>query len=299
MPTKSAAPDAGDIETILKGIVIPSPPQLIADLQMEMVMPDPDLNAMAGLISKDPGLAGGVLKTINSPFYGNRTISSISQAVMMLGMNTVMNIINTLYLREASFAENLSEQMHRTLNKFWDSATDVARCCMMIAQRIRMHDADLAYMLGLFHNAGIPLLLQRFDQYPEIMESAYLCQETRLVDTENRVLNTNHAVMSFYVARSWKLPVLLCEAIHEHHNTSSMFDYASTASSEKKTLVAILKLAEHIVALYRILGNQQTDCEWQKNSEQIMDYLGLSEYDYEELLSYASELGIGDQSYFM
>lgn len=48
-----------NIEKILKGITIPSPPQIIADLQMEMAMPDPDLNEMANMISKDPGLSGG------------------------------------------------------------------------------------------------------------------------------------------------------------------------------------------------------------------------------------------------
>ncbi len=75
----------GNVEKILKEITIPSPPQIVADLQMEMAMPDPDLNAMADMISKDPGLAGGVLKTLNSPFYGNHDIGSISKAVMMLG----------------------------------------------------------------------------------------------------------------------------------------------------------------------------------------------------------------------
>ena len=79
-----------NIENILKGITIPSPPQIIADLQMEMAMPEPDLNEMADMISKDPGLAGGVLKTLNSPFYGNRDIASISQAVMMLSRGVIM-----------------------------------------------------------------------------------------------------------------------------------------------------------------------------------------------------------------
>ena len=70
-----------NVEAILKGITIPSPPQVVADLQMEMAMPNPDLNEMADMISKDPGLAGGVLKTLNSPFYGNHDIGSISKAV--------------------------------------------------------------------------------------------------------------------------------------------------------------------------------------------------------------------------
>lgn len=59
-------------------------------------MPDPDLPELADMISNDPGLAGGVLNTRNSPCYGHRDIGSISKAVMLLGMDTLAGIVNTL-----------------------------------------------------------------------------------------------------------------------------------------------------------------------------------------------------------
>ncbi|MGG5874283.1 HDOD domain-containing protein, partial [Pseudomonas peli] len=36
--------------------------------------------------------------------------------------------------------------------------------------------------------------------------------ERRVVDTENRLLNTNHAVVGYFTAKSWNLPLHLCEA---------------------------------------------------------------------------------------
>lgn len=36
---------------ILKGITIPSPPQILADLQLAMYDPDPDLNAIAMIVN--------------------------------------------------------------------------------------------------------------------------------------------------------------------------------------------------------------------------------------------------------
>ena len=133
MTTNSEVLSQEDVEKILKGIVIPSPPQIIADLQLEMAMPDPDINAMASLISKDVGLAGSVLKTINSPFYGGHHADSIPHAVMMLGMSTVMNIVNTIYLRETINPKDMSDAMYTAFNNFWDSATDVARVCLLIS----------------------------------------------------------------------------------------------------------------------------------------------------------------------
>jgi len=293
-------PAQDDIEKILKGITIPSPPQIIADLQMEMAMPDPDLNEMADMISKDPGLAGGVLKILNSPFYGNRDIGSISKAVMMLGMNTVASIVNTLYLRESTFQQSdVSDELYKAMNHFWDSATDVARACQLVAQRLRFNDPDKVYMLGLFHNAGIPLLMQRFPDYPEILVQSYLHEDHRIVDTENKLCKTNHAVVSFYAARSWKLPELLCRVIAEHHNGIDIFSEADKTNVDEKYLLAMLKLGEHLAGLYQTIGNQSDDIEWQQIKEKTLDYLDLTQFDFEDLLESAADNGIGGQSYFM
>lgn len=289
-----------NIESILKGITIPSPPQIIADLQMEMAMPEPDLNEMADMISKDPGLAGGVLKTLNSPFYGNRDILSISKAVMMLGMTTIANIVNTLYLRDNfSQADDVSDEIVKSMAHFWDSATDVARACRIVAQRLRLNDPDMAYMLGLFHNAGIPLLMRRFPDYPETIIQSYLLDGERVIDIENKLHKTNHAVVSFYAARSWKLPEILCRVIAEHHNAVEVFSDKDKTDAEEKSYLAILKVGEHLAGLSRTLANNEVDEEWNKIEENVLDYIGISQFDYEDLVGYAADNGIGGQGYFM
>lgn len=289
-----------NIEKVLKGITIPSPPQIVADLQMEMAMPDPDLNEMADMISKDPGLAGGVLKTLNSPFYGNRDIASISKAVMMLGMNTIANIVNTLYLRDAmSKQDDIAEDVYKAMIRFWDSAADVARACQLVAQRLRFHEPDMAYMLGLFHNAGIPLLMQRFTDYPEVLAHSYLLEEHRIVDAENKQYQSNHAVVSFYAARSWKLPSILCQVIAVHHSAVDIFTEKDKTNPDEKYLLGILKLGEHLAGLSRTIGNNENDLEWQQIEAPTLEYLGLSQFDYDDLVAYAADNGIGGQTYFM
>lgn len=289
-----------NIESILKGITIPSPPQIIADLQMEMAMPEPDLNEMADMISRDPGLAGGVLKTLNSPFYGNRDILSISKAVMMLGMTTIANIVNTLYLRDNfSQADDVSDEIAKSMTHFWDSATDVARACRIVAQRLRLNDPDMAYMLGLFHNAGIPLLMHRFSNYPETIIQSYLVNDERIVDVENKLHKTNHAVISFYAARSWKLPEILCRIIAEHHNAIEIFSDKDKTAAEEKSYLATLKMGEHLAGLSRTLANNEVDEEWNQIKENVLEYIGLSQFDYEDLAGYVADNGIGGQNYFM
>jgi len=278
------------IRSVLQGISVPPQPQIMVDLQMEQVMPDPDLHAIARLISQDPGLSGALLKTVNSPFFGlaNR-IASIQQAVNLLGCRSVINLINAQSIRG-----ELSDAAIVTLNRFWDTAQDVAMTSLSLAKRIGHPAPDEAYTLGLFHNCGIPLMLTRFPSYMGVLEEAYASAsvQTRVTDIENRVLSTNHAVVGYFVARSWKLPVHLCEAIANHHNALALFE-DECSDPQIKTLLAILKMAEHICACHRVLGDQPDDHEWSAVAQHVLEYVGLSEYDFDYLKGSIRELGVG------
>jgi HD-like signal output (HDOD) protein len=277
------------IQQVLQGISVPPQPQIMVDLQMEQVMPSPDLRAIAKLISQDPGLSGALLKLVNSPFFGlTNRIASIQQAVNLLGCNTVINLINAQSIRG-----ELTDEAIVTLNRFWDTAQDVAMTCLTLAKRIGYHSPDEAYTLGLFHNCGIPLMLKRFPNYMTVLEEAYASatDERRVVDTENRLLNTNHAVVGYFTAKSWNLPLHLCEAIASHHNALAIFTEDSSRDAQLKTLLAILKMAEHICASHRVLGNQSDDFEWQSIEQMVLEYVGLSEYDFENLRESIRDMG--------
>jgi HD-like signal output (HDOD) protein len=286
--SKQLSPE--QIRQALQGISVPPQPQIMVDLQMEQVMPTPDLKAIARLISQDPGLSGSLLKVVNSPFFGlANKVSSIQRAVNLLGCDSVINIINA-----QSIKGEMSDQTIVTLNRFWDSAQDVAMTCLTLAKRVGIQAVDEVYALGLFHNCGIPLMLKRFPNYMEVLEEAYArCSaDVRIVDTENHLLNTNHAVVGYYTARSWNLTPHLCEAIASHHNTLSVFSEESSGDTGLKNLLGILKMAEHICGCYRTLGNQPEDYEWQAVGPLVLDYLGLSEYDFQNLKESIRELGV-------
>src|SRR5690554_6133832 len=232
------------IKQILQGIVIPPQPQIMVDLQMEQLHPEPEIDRIAELIRQDVGLAGTMLKIVNSPLYGlSNTIQSVHQAVMLLGLNTVTNIVNGL-----SIKGELSDHEIVELNRFWDTAMDIAIVSASIAKQVGYASPDEAYNLGLFHNVGIPLMHKRFDNYFSVLERAYTGQHARIIDTENEAFKTNHAVVGYYCARSWNQPAHLATAIAEHHNVQRLFEQngQSTTQGNSLVLLAILKMAEHM-----------------------------------------------------
>lgn len=276
------------IQHILHGIRIPPQPQILVDLQMEQVMPDPDLHEIARLISRDVSLAGMVLKFVNSPFFHlSNKITSIEQAVSLLGVDTVINIINGL-----SIKGEMSDEAILKLNRFWDTANDIANASAAIAKQIGAKNADEAYAIGLFHNAGIVLMLDRFSNYSDVMVEGYGLREGRVIDMENRYFSTNHAVVGYYTAKSWNLPRHICDVIAEHHNAEQVFGKRDGKQPEKKTLLAILKMAEHICGNYRILGQQDEDHEWARISKDVLEYVGMTSYDLDILTENFKDLGV-------
>ena len=195
-----------------------------------------------------------MLKIVNSPYYGlTNKIASIQRAVNLLGSRSIINLINA-----QSIKGEMSDETIVTLNRFWDTAQDVAMTCLTLAKRLGSQAVDEAYALGLFHDCGVPLMLKRFPDYMSVLEDAYASanDRQRVVDTENQVFNTNHAVVGYYTAKSWRLPEHVSNAIANHHNALAVFSDESPRTAPLKNLLAILKMAEHICASHRVLGNQ-------------------------------------------
>ncbi len=276
------------IEETLRGIEIPSPPQLIIDLQTQMELPGVKIETIAELIRKDVGISGKVIKLINSPFFGLCSkVTSINHAINLLGLQNIINIVNSIALPQSFNHHKLTE-----MTRFWDNATDVAMASIYISRVMGIAVPDEAYTLGLFHNAGVALLIERFPKYLALLKLAYSEQNCRVTDIENHKINCNHAVAGYYVAKSWKLPVHITEAIADHHKTQPIFSNKIPCEEDKKNLLAILKLAETICKTYKTFGNEATDYEFENLKDDLFSYLEISEYEFEEMKAEMLDIGI-------
>jgi HD-like signal output (HDOD) protein len=174
----------------------------MVDLQMAQLEPDCSVDSIAKLIRQDVGLSGMIIKAINSPVFKRQSeVSSIDHAISLLGIETVSNIVNSLSIKGALTNEDITQ-----LRQFWDSSMDIAGTCVLIAKYSGLGDPDEAYSLGLFHNCGNVLMLQKFENFAATMKESYTQPADRITDIENQRHKTNHAVVGYYVARSWHLP---------------------------------------------------------------------------------------------
>ena len=272
----SSAPDSEpDFTKLIRSYNIPPQPHILSSIQNA----DDDINKIASIISQDVALSSGLLQTINSPYYGLKNhITSIQQAAVLLGLKAVKNIVNCQLLQaEAGNFKN------KDLSDFWQSATDVANTAALIVQTLGFGSTDEVYTLGLFHNCGIPILMDKHEDYLSTLQSAYNTDNLRITDIENKHYSTNHAVLGYMVSRIWKLPEHLRIAIRDHHNFERLSFKSSNYGTEADTILAILKMSEHISHVHSILGHEREDKEWNSIKANLLDFLGISDFDFDDI----------------
>lgn len=272
----SAALSIEKTEEILGSVKIPSAPAVFMELHEHMQQDEPEIESVAATISKDAGLAALVLKTVNSPFFGLRSeVSSIRQATMLLGLLNIGNIVAGLALRRAmEDAGGISPE------NYWETPANIGNVAAKLAQRFAGGASDEAYMLGLFHHVGVVLMMQRFPDYPALQREARETG-TNLIEMEEARCNTNHAVVGYFVSRSWGLPTHIGELILRHHDVHELLAEDNGAMSREGALLAVLKMAEHIDQRF---WGKADDPEWANWGEAVLAYLGLSDPDFADIV---------------
>jgi HD-like signal output (HDOD) protein len=275
-------------QDLLKGFVIPPRPQIVADIQIESAMPDPDINAISSIIAKDAGISGSLIKAINSPLFGlSGTIKSVSHAVSLMGLDSVVSIVTALSLKSV-----LSDDKVIGLNRFWDTASDVANASVIVSKYLRVGSPDEAYSLGLFHDCGIPLMLMKYPDYLDVLEKGYQDSERRVIDAENELYKTDHSVLGYYTAKTWKLADHISEIISYHHCVEKIFEHDRKNRTPKKDLLLILKISEHLCGSFRTLGSASIDYEWERLKDYLLDYGELTEDDILNMSDELKDAGI-------
>jgi HD-like signal output (HDOD) protein len=243
-------------------INIPPQPAILLEIDKLINKPHNQLSAIGNLINKDAGLSAAIFKLVNSPFYKSSTpITSINKAITVLGLTQVSSLIKGLSLRKAIGGQELSYE------KFWERSDEIATLSAIIAERQISAcniSVDQAYMAGLFHECGVPLLMQRF---PDYCGTFRLNEGSHWPDfrEEDRCFNTDHAVVGFLVTIHWHLPEYISQAVRFHHERLSV-------SHAALTLVSILQMAQH---LYK-RSHDLPDGEWLNIEKQVLEEIGVS-----------------------
>lgn len=277
MNSTTAAVAEKSVDSLIKTIRIPPRPSLLADVQDELGGSDPDPRRLSGLIANDVSMSASLLKLANSPFYGLRLkATSVEHAVQLIGMRQCGLVLTGIIARQSVQTEKMP------LEQFWDFSTKRAQAMSYLASRMRVCPPDVAHTFGLFCDIGIPLLMERFEDYQATLDLAAEAREVRFTEVEQDRHSTSHTSVGALMARTWGLPEQVTSAILLHHDYSALNDTAT--DDMVRALIALCVVAEFSIHKYHGRENQ---AEWDKGGAIACEFLGLT---HDELEDYFEEL---------
>lgn len=256
------------VRDTINSIAIPSCPMVIARLVEAIRQDAADLKTLAQLISTDVGLAASVLRLANSPFFKLPTkAQTIQAAVSVLGLRNLVRIAYNVTLHQS-----LGRSSNVAMERFWSRSAYKPIAAASLASILSTRSADDAYTFGLFCDAGIAVLMQRFANYKETLSLANRSSDqfTRAEDDRH---NINHAIVGAVLAHQWHLPSDVYRAIGHHHDFRIFEATPTTATDGFLDLVALGVVADFIVS--RFLTVEQ-DVEWHSAAPIVTGYLGIT-----------------------
>ena len=247
-----------------KGIKLPPQPAVLEELNHLLTRGVSDVRILARSISQDPGIVAALFKVAQSSAFASlQPLESIEHVLQAIGIKQTYNIVQAVSLVNAVPAKHNA----KAFEAFWVRSRAVAQLAMLVAEeRVSVCNIfpDQAFLAGIFHDCGVPVLMQRFTTYCKAMHLDEPGRWTDLAEEDQR-FNADHCVVGYLVGKHWKLPEFICDAIRYHHEVRSMGNHAA------RTMVAILQLAIHLYYLDAHADNP----EWESVMTEVAEELGL------------------------
>ncbi|MDH4331212.1 MAG: HDOD domain-containing protein [Desulfobulbaceae bacterium] len=238
--------------------------------------PSTSANDLNRVIALDPVLTGQVLKLINSAYYSlPNQISSLTRAIIMLGINTVKNLaLSTAVLgsmgREDSF-RSLS------MDEFWTHSLCVGVMAKALAgvKKIPGMMQEEFFVAGLLHDLGkIPLNNCFAEEYRQALELSGI-EQGPLPRAEEILLGFDHGLAGKMIAEKWQLNQTLTELLRFHHAPEK-------AAADNRQLIAVVALANTYANLFDVgsAGDRYPDMS---RVNELLSLVGLKWRDLSSL----------------
>jgi HD-like signal output (HDOD) protein len=257
-------------ERTIKDLGIPPRPVILDRFKEEMRKDTPNFLRLSQIISADVSLSAGLIKVVNSPYFGlRRKVDSVGDALTMLGLDASSRAITAACLREAF-------PLTPVLERFWNASAQIAALSGWLAKNNHksVTRADVAYTFGLFRDIGIAILLIRYPRYAKTLASANHETVRSFTDVEQCDVLTDHGRVGYVLAMNWNLPEDICLGIRWHHDLLAIDQTDFEVTPASRYLIATSQTAEYI--LQCITGLSST-MEWEKLGPACLRILGLSE----------------------
>lgn len=187
---------------------LPSIPKVAQELILQFDNPNSSVDSVARNIAMDPVIAEKVLRLANSArFRGAREASSVEDAAMRLGFNTLRTLVLASAVTGAFKTDSGFD-----LKAFWIHTFQVAGICRLLAKQ-RGEAVETAFTCGMMHNIGELLIQTGAPELAAQLNRSGKTDAAQRVALETLQLGFGFPEVGAELARRWQLPKVMQDAI--------------------------------------------------------------------------------------
>ncbi|MBF0525811.1 MAG: HDOD domain-containing protein [Deltaproteobacteria bacterium] len=211
---------------------MPTLPEIVMKVERMARDSETSVRDLAAVMAHDQAMSIRVLKAANSSAYGARSpITSVEVAISRIGMQEVRNI--AMSLSTITVFKGLGHGVD--YKKFWRHVLSVAMAAEAALKFIKTgrtgadQESDF-FVAGLFHDLGILVMDQYFQQDFQKIIKVVKSKNLALDEVERKLLGTDHGEIGAYFVRKWNLPPHVAEAVCYHHQPDAADESAKFIS---------------------------------------------------------------------
>lgn len=211
------------IESVLQCPQLPSLPAIAAQVLELTSRQDVPIREIASVVQNDQALAGKILKTVNSSFYGlSSPCPTIDRAMSYLGLNTVKSLVLGFSFVDShrGLADSDPPQKGFNLTHHWRRTIYGASAARIVAGATDTLDPDEAFLAALLQDVGMLAMFVSLEaEYAQIIENTDGDNE-RVILAEREAFGITHNEVGAALAEKWRLPSTIIHAARHHHDPS-------------------------------------------------------------------------------
>ncbi|MDP1825861.1 MAG: HDOD domain-containing protein [Archangium sp.] len=119
--------------------------------------PDVRFAAIAAHLEKDPFISSRLLRVANSPVFGGMVrATTMESAVARLGIKQLLGLLQELAAEQVFSSKDAT--IRNAFRGIWEHCLGVAHLARDLATELKTLDPNTAYLAGLFHDIGKPVV---------------------------------------------------------------------------------------------------------------------------------------------
>jgi HD-like signal output (HDOD) protein len=205
---------------------VPSLPEVVREVIQLVDDPGSDAKQLHDIVVKDQAMAVKMLRLVNSPYFGLKApMQDLEKAITILGFKTIRSIALSITVIDMFKEQNACFDM----KAFWAHSAVSASLCRLTAEKARVCEPELAFIIGLLKDMGKVILVENAPEETRSIITLAKEKKWSFHQASREIIGCDDAEIAAWLCAHWRLGNEIVSAINDQYSYHLSTDHKKVA----------------------------------------------------------------------